>query len=202
MAAAVRWLKDRSGVMAPSSHPFVYHQRFFSSAGALRQAVRAAPFVLQDHSGNAAQASAFLSGCLEAGREAAAAASSPSAAASPFGSSVETSHEVSGAVLLRREAKQSLDEDHLGHISTAFAAADAPSSGEEAIMDTPGLSSGLDSEAEDVYASWDHLLHEGGHGSSPTSAVAIVQVPHEFTRLKCTRALSVSYGCELSACKL
>lgn len=106
---------------------------------------------------------------------------------------------MSGGALLECKAKQGFNEGPAGSTSAAFAGGDAPLSGEEAMLDASGVSSGLDSEVEDVYASWDRLLHDGGHGSSPTSAVAIVQVLNS-KHFPLIRLVIMSHACESPAC--
>ncbi len=131
----------------------------------------------QDAHGNADDASTFLSGCLEAQATAAAAASGDSAASSPDSTSPLEPHEARDTVA----ASSKHDPGSVGHVGgsaqrlSLHAPADGFSSTEEMILNSGGLSSGPETDNEDVFASWDRLLQNGGHGSSPVSAVAVVQ---------------------------
>ena len=135
----------------------------------------------QDTDGNAAEASTFLSGCLEAAPAGTADGSeacimSSSEVPSPLNSSLEAHSAPTGILKQNMETKTSrkagkrvsIDAAH-GYISM-----------DEALLNNGGISSGPDTDTDDVFASWDRLLQDGGHGSSPTSAVAVVQVHHRL----------------------
>ena len=133
--------------------------------------------LVQDTQGNAAEASNFLSGCLEAapagpsdGQEACS-MSSPDAP-SPLKSSLEAHSAPTGILERTQEPKKGRRAGRMA----SRAAIDGFVSMDEALLNSGGISSGPDTDTDDVFASWDRLLQDGGHGSSPTSAVAVVQV--------------------------
>ena len=120
-------------------------------------------------------------------------------------SSLEASHKMPGTIISAHKTDQTSDLEPSDNLTGASAAAGGHSSAEETLLEAGGgFSSGLDSEGEGVYASWDRLLHDGGHGSSPVSAVAIVQVhPHQtWCMTTCTHLcgiVEVLHACRAQA---
>ena len=135
---------------------------------------------MQEAHGDAAEASAFLSSCMELPEAAADAAAAGSPSAGPGFQHFPCAHEHSAPPRKAGSTGKLQPAEHelkLSRVSMNEAAADGFSSPDDAALNSSsGPDADADADVEDIYASWDRLLQDGGHNSSPTSAVAVVQV--------------------------